>query len=397
MANIAFGVITNNIDTFYPYCDFLLNAQMNGHTISKLFICYSHKINEKKVERMSEFVDLELLKINENTSLKEKLLEVGLTEIEVSKLIESDKLNNYGLVPYGKRRNIVLTAALLSAPPIDYLIFFDTDVKPYILIDSAGKKDKIDYVGRHLNYLKQDNVVVTTSDYTGYYIIPSMDFNYLEELLKGLQKEKTYDFVKSSDQNLITSKLNNKLKVKHTNKILGGNHALDLNKYRYLAPYYSTTYHYRQNLILSRGEDTLLGQVIPDLGGEIVDINTKIFHNTFDNFPEVPDINNADIKNRFYYACLGWLGRNPFLNWYLKESGKISEEKYQKDIKDQRKDLVMGSYAFAKEYNSPKFKDLPEAYSVAQTQLKHMINEYNELMEVWDKFISKLDQKEVRL
>ena len=53
----------------------------------------------------------------------------------------------------------------------------------------------------------------------------------------------------------------------------------------------------------------------------------------------------------------------------------------------------MGSYAFAQKYNSPKFKDLPEAYSVAQTQLKHMINEYNDLMEIWDKLISKLDQR----
>ncbi|MBS3768582.1 MAG: hypothetical protein KGY75_10745, partial [Candidatus Cloacimonetes bacterium] len=116
---------------------------------------------------------------------------------------------------------------------------------------------------------------------------------------------------------------------------------------------------------MSRGEDTLLGQVIADLGGEVIDINTKIFHDTFGNFPEVPDINNADIKRRFYYACLGWLGRNTFLNWYLKEKGKISEEKYQKDIRELRKKLVRGSYAFAKAYNSPKFKDLPEAYSVA--------------------------------
>ena len=393
MSNVAFGVITNNVDTFYPYCDFLLNAQNNGHTINKIFISYSHKINSKKVNKMSEFVDLELLKINENEYLKNKLLDLGLTEIETEILIESDRLDKYGLVPYGKRRNIVLIAALLNDPPIDYLIFFDTDVKPYILVDSTGKKRKIDFVQRHLKYLKKDNVVITTSDYTGYYIIPSMNFSFLKELLEGLQKEKTYSFVKSDDNNLITTKNNNKLKVKHTNKILGGNHALDLNKYKYLAPYYSTVYHYRQNLILSRGEDTLLGQVIPDLGGEIVDINTKIFHDTFGNFPEVPDINNADIKKRFYYACLGWLGRNPFLNWYLKEKGKISEEKYQKDIIDLRKKLVRGSYSFAKEYNSPKFKDLPEAYSVAQTQLKHMVNEYNVLMEVWDKFVSKLEQR----
>ncbi|MFO7815288.1 MAG: hypothetical protein R6V14_06100 [Halanaerobiales bacterium] len=393
MANIAFGVITNNIDTFYPYCDFLLNAEKHGHPVNKLFISYSHIINEKKVEKISEFVNLELLKINENRDLKEKLLDLGLTEKEVSRLIESENLNKYGLVSYGKRRNIVLTAALLSDPKIDYLIFFDTDVKPYLLLDAMGKRKEIDFVGLHLQHLKKSDVVVTTSDYTGYYVIPSMKFDNLKEFLEGLQKGKAYNFVKSDGDNLITAEEENILNVKNTNKILGGNHALDLNKYRYLAPYYSTTYHYRQNLILGRGEDTLLGQVIPDLGGKIVDINTKIFHDTFGNFPEVPDVKNADIKKRFYYACLGWLGRNPFLNWYLKEKGEISEVKYQKDIRELRKKLVTGSYAFSNKYNSPKFKDLPEAYSVAYTQLEHMVNGYEQLMVIWDKLISKLNQR----
>lgn len=393
MAKIAFGVITNNINTFYPYCDFLLNAQKHGYSISKLFICYSNKMNKKKVEKMSEFVDIELLKINENKDLKKKLLDLGLTEKEASKLIDSEKFKKHGLVPYGKKRNIVLTAALLSEPSIDYLIFFDTDVKPFILVDSTGKKQKIDFVGQHLKYLKNDDVVVTTSDYTGYYIIPSMDFTNLKELLEGLQKDSAYNFVKAESNNLITDNRNDELNVKHTNKILGGNHALDLNKYKYLAPYYSTTYHYRQKLVLGRGEDTLLGQIIPELGGEIVDINTKIFHDTFGNFPEEPDINNADIKRRFYYACLGWLGRNPFLNWYLNEEGDINEEKHQKEIRERREKLVTGSYAFADEFNSPKFKDLPEAYSVAHTQLKHMINEYKELMDIWDKLVLHLNQR----
>ena len=314
MSNIAFGVITNNIDTFYPYCDFILNARKHGHKIDKLFICYSHRLDQNKVDLMNEYVDIELLKINDNTKLKHKLLDFGLSKEEVEKLIDSQDLKKYGLVPYGKRRNIVLISALLSEPNIDYLMFFDTDVKPYVLNDESGKRKKIDFVGNHLKHLQKNDVVITTSDYTGYYIIPSMYFDGLEELLEGLQKEKAYEFVKSEGHNLITESEKNILDAKGTNKILGGNHAIDLNKYELIAPYYSTTYHYRQDLILGRGEDTLLGQVIPDLGGKIIDIQTKIFHDTFDNFPEVPEIHNTDIRERFYNACLGWLGRNPFLN-----------------------------------------------------------------------------------
>src|SRR6056297_3167864 len=133
MSNIAFGVITNNIDTFYPYCDFILNARKHGHKIDKLFICYSHRLDQKKVDLMNEYVDIELLKINDNRKLKHKLLDFGLSKEEVEKLIDSQDLKKYGLVPYGKRRNIVLLAALLTEPSIDYLLFFDTDVKPYVL------------------------------------------------------------------------------------------------------------------------------------------------------------------------------------------------------------------------------------------------------------------------
>ncbi len=393
MSNIAFGVITNNVDKFYPYCDFILNAQEYGHQIEKLFICYSHRLNEKKVKRMRKYVDIELLKINNNSKLKNQLLDLGLTEFEVKKLIQSRDLKKHGLVPYGKRRNIVLLAALLSDPKIDYLMFFDTDVKPYVLADKKGNRIEIDFVGNHLKHLKEDKVVVTTSDYTGYYIIPSMYFDGLEELLIGLQKEKAYEFVKSEGHNLITAKEKDILNAKGTNKILGGNHAIDLNKYELLAPYYSTTYHYRQDLVLGRGEDTLLGQVIPDMGGKIIDIETKIFHDTFDNYPEVPNIHNTDIRERFYCACLGWLGRNPFLNWYLKNKGEIVPEKFDKNIKELRESLVEGSYQFADNYNSPKFKDLPEAFSVAYSQLDHMVDDYEQLMDIWDKFIAGLKQR----
>lgn len=388
MANIAFGAITNNIDTFYPYCDFLLNAQKHGHEISKLYISYTDKLDEVKVNKMKQFVDIETFKINENNKLKRDLLDLGLTEIEVNRFIESQNLKQYGLVPYGKRRNIILAAALLAKPKIDYLLFFDTDVKPYVLLNKNGQLKDIDFVGEHISHLKKEDVVVTTSDYTGYYIIPTMDFKGLEDLLIGLQKEETYKYVKSKEKNLITEENKEKLKVKRKNKILGGNHAIDLNKYNLLVPYYSTTYHYRQDLILGRGEDLLLGQAITEINKKVVDIDLKIFHDTFKNYPEVPDLKNVDIRKKFYYACLGWIGRNPFLNWYLKNKGEIDSLQFDKYVKGLRKKLVNGSYSLAEEYNAPIFKDLPEAYSVAYSQLEHMIDEYEILMEIWNKFTS---------
>jgi hypothetical protein len=215
------------------------------------------------------------------------------------------------------------------------------------------------------------------------------NFEELEDLLTGLQKGLTYDFVKSGD-NLITEENKDRLKVKKKNKILGGNHAIDLNKVNLLAPYYSTTYHYRQNLILGRGEDLILGQKISKLNKKIIDVDMKIFHDTYKNYPEVPDIKNLDIRKKFYYACLGWIGRNTFSNWYLKNNEVINSIELEKCKKRQREKLVNGSYSFADKYNCPMFKDLPEAYSVAYSQLNHMIDDYEKLMEIWEKFISLL-------
>src|SRR6056297_840272 len=130
MSNIAFGIITNNVDTFYPYLDFILNAKNNGHKVEKLFICYSHRLDESKIAIMKKYLNIELLKINDNLTLYNNLLKLGLNKHEITKLIQSQDLRRHGLVPYGKRRNIVLIAALLAVPQIDYLIFFDTDVKP---------------------------------------------------------------------------------------------------------------------------------------------------------------------------------------------------------------------------------------------------------------------------
>ncbi|MBS3811503.1 MAG: hypothetical protein KGY44_06545, partial [Halanaerobiales bacterium] len=82
MGNIAFGVITNNIDSFSPYCDFILNARKYGHDIQKLIICYSNKIDENVVKMLREYIDLELLKINKNEKLKKQLLNIGLSKTE---------------------------------------------------------------------------------------------------------------------------------------------------------------------------------------------------------------------------------------------------------------------------------------------------------------------------
>ncbi len=389
---VAIGVITNYVNTLSPYLDFLNNARKYGHTVSDMIIAYSHATNKLITDRINQEVNLHLIKLNSDPQFRKQLQNIGMTQRDINILFYSENFEKYGIIPYGKRRNCVLMEAILLYPDIDYLIFIDTDVKPYLLVNKKGEKKEIDFIGRHLNYLKKDNVIVTTSNYSGYYIIPPMKFRGLKELLLALQKEYAYDNVVYLDENLTTSKMGN-INIKTTDKILGGNHGLDLHDYIDFLPYFSTTYMFNEELVLGRGEDTLMGKELPLKNKYIIDIDTPIFHNTFSNFPRQPDVLKHNIQERLYYACLGWLGRNPFLNWYLKENDFISDKEFSKRKVVQGKAIKIGSKRLASYLGNSKFAQLPQAYEQAYAQLKLMIEDYKKTTTAWNKFIKNVEER----
>lgn len=391
-SKIAIGVITNYVDRLSPYLDFLDNARKYGHSVNDMIIAYSHDVNKLITDRINQEVNLHLVKLTSDPEFVKTLKNIGLTESDIDVLFYSENFEKYGMIPYGKRRNCVLMKALLLYPDIEYLMFIDTDVKPYLLVNKYGKKQEIDFAGRHLKYLQKRDVLVTTSDYSGYYIIPPMEFKGLKELLIGLQKEDAYNSVCNLDKNLTTGSIDD-ICIQNTDKILGGNHGLDLNEYSYLPPYFSTTYKFNGELVLGRGEDTLMGREIPISNKFIVDIDTPIFHDTFANFPRQPDIAKHNIQERFYYACLGWLGRNPFLNWYLKENDFItgSESEYRRKV--QKEAIKIGSNRLASYLDEEKFALLPQAYSQAYNQLQLMIEDYRKTCTAWNKFLKILQER----
>ena len=49
---------------------------------------------------------------------------------------------------------------------------------------------------------------------------------------------------------------------------------------------------------------------------KFLDIQTPIFHDTYGDYPKIPDLqNNSSVRDRLYYACTGWIGRNVFFRW----------------------------------------------------------------------------------
>ena len=384
---ISIAVITKDFISLEPVDEFLENATKYNHKIYSIIIVYSHDCDFRLVESLGKKVKVFLVKINDAPEIKEQLIKMGLSTENIEILINCSALKKHGLVPYGLNRNYALIKALLSGS--EALVFVDTDVYPRVLIkeNDEVKEKEIDFIGRHLEYLKKEEVIITTSDYSGYYIIPPMRFAGMNELFIGLQKEGAYEFLKNFDEhNCLNLDNDKKRKVFKTSKILGGNVAIKLSALKELPPFFSTVYNVDSENVLSRGEDTILGIRLKKSDKKCIDIDTKIFHNTFGNYPEIPDIKRDDsIRDRFYYTCLGWIGRNPFLNWLKGED--VEEVKNR-----QKKNIIIGSKAVASYLNDERFLILPEALEISYHNLERVISEYKNTLRAWNDFIKKLER-----
>jgi hypothetical protein len=367
---ISIGVITKDFYSLEPIDEFLENASKYNHKIYSVVIVYSHSCDFQLIERLREKVKVFLIKINDAPEIKHQLIKMDLSVENIEILLNCPTLKKYGKVPYGLNRNYALVKALLSGSEV--LVFIDTDVYPRVLVkeDDEVKEKEIDFIGRHLEYLRKEEVIITTSDYSGYYIIPPMSFTEMKELFIGLQKEDAFEFLRNFDEhNCLNLDNDKKRKIFETDKILGGNAAIKLSALKELPPFFSTVYNVNGEHVLSRG-----------------DIDTKIFHNTFGNYPEVPDIKkDKSIKDRFYYTCLGWIGRNPFLNWLKGED--IEEIKNR-----QKKNIIIGSKAVSSYLNDERFLFLPKALEISYHNLERVISEYKNTMRAWNDFIKKLEK-----
>lgn len=143
-------------------------------------------------------------------------------------------------------------------------------------------------------------------------------------------------------------------------------------------PFFSTAYCFEGNWYLTRGEDTLLGQTLAaSKHWKVLDIDLKLFHDTFGTFPQIPDIQrDENIRHRFYITCLGWIGRNPILNAL---SGKDAAAISKRQISCLEKSVMAAAAYFGDE----RFLKLPDAARAAYAQLPAALGAYAELQRLW--------------
>jgi len=380
---ISLGVITKRLDGKNHIIEFIKNIKKYGHEVNDIIIGYAENIDDDFYKELRKHINVILVNAKYDINLLSRLKDIGINKDMLEYVIYNSGEKH---VPYGMMRNNVILEAILKRN--DYLVFIDTDVRPVVLLEN-GEFGEVDFLGHHLDQMRRKDVYITTSDYSGYYIVPPIKYNKLADLLIGVGKERAMEMILKDNYDGINYDSGNKRKVFETNKILGGNLMINLKVFKDILPFFSSFYKVKGEEYLTRGEDTVLGLEIEKRKYiKCIDIDLKIFHDTYFGFPKIVNIyEDKDIKDRFYYACIGWIGRNPFMYW-------INNVDTRKMYEIQREKIKLVSKDFAKHINDSRFEILPEALENSYRRLDEVVEEYNIFCDNWYKIVQILERRE---
>jgi hypothetical protein len=127
----------------------------------------------------------------------------------------------------------------------------------------------------------------------------------------------------------------------------------------------------------------VLGIGIVKNGTVCTDIGFNPLHDTYKGYPAEPDLQkDPAVQERFYYACTGWVGRNPFLNYMLGNDLQSTKEL-------QRGSLERGLRALAGFTSNPRYNGVLRNFETSWDNLGRYISEYEQVMDAWREFIER--------
>lgn len=376
---IALGMIVKSIDSDAELLRFIKNASLYGHKLDCVIAGYALEVDPCVVKRLSREIPFHPVDIRNPEYCLEQFRRRGITENAAKTLLECPVKSNRGVVPYGFNRTVVTIEAILRG--VDILFFVDSDVYPSVLKETSDGLaiEDTDFFGAHLEHLNAGSQI-TTGEYSGYNILPPASFDGMEDLLSGLQKTDMLQYWQNSETHRSLATQPEKREPKPCTKILGGNTAVKLSAFSVLPPFFSSHYTVGEELFLCRGEDTVLGLGIEKTGTVCTDIDLNPMHDTYRNYPAQPDLrNDPATQERFYFACTGWVGRNPFLN-YVNGADLQSVREFQ------RERLTRGLRALAEYTSNPGYNGVLNNFEVSWDNLGRYISEYERILDAWDEF-----------
>ena len=365
---------------------FIENAEKFGHKLECVIVAYSIHIDPQAQQSISSKVPFYTIDIRNPGYCIDRFRHHGISEKTARALLECPVDTNIGLVPYGFNRTIVTVESILRGA--DVLFFVDYDVYPSALKGSQDDRfiEEVDFFGAHLKHLNSGSQI-TTGEYSGYNILPPASFDGMEDLLNGLQKPEMLDYWQTSGVHRCLTFQAPAPEPKPCTKILGGNTAIKLSAFSSLPPFFSSYYTIGDELFLCRGEDTVLGLGIAKGSVVCTDIELNPLHDTYFGYPDEPDLlGDPSVQGRFYYACTGWVGRNPFLN-YIRGADMDAVREFQ------RYSLERGLRALSDYTSNPRFNSVLNNFDVSWGNLGRYKSEYEAVLEAWNEFLERTDMK----
>ena len=377
---IALGMIIRSLESEMELMGFVENAKKYGHDLDCVIVAYTHQHNPKTEQSINEKIPLYTVDIKNPHFCKAKMRRLGIPESIIRDLLECPVDTTGGLVPYGFNRTIVVIEAILRG--IDILFFIDSDIHPKVLkrTPDGFNLEDIDFFNAHLNHLNNGSLV-TTGEYSGYNILPPASFEGMEDLLVGVNKAEMLEYWQTSMTHRSLVVQPDVIEAKPCKKVLGGNMAIKLSAFANLPPFFSSHYFFGGEMFLCRGEDTMLGLAIANTGTVCTDIGINPLHDTYKDYPAEPNLRDDPLtQERFYYACTGWVGRNPLLNYMLGNDIKTTRE-------NQREHLERGLRALAGYTSNPRYYSVLRNFDASWDNLGRYINEYERISESWYNFM----------
>jgi len=381
---IALGMILRSLDSDMDLMKFIGNAEKYGHQLDCVVVAYAQNLDPLVESKLKKKVPFFAVDIRNPTYCLEQFRRRGISNAVAGALLGCPVEIQRGMAPYGFNRNIVMIEAMLRGA--DILFFVDNDVDPAVLKKSANGyvTEEVDFFGAHLEYLKAGSQV-TTGEYSGYNILPPAVFDGMEDLLAGVGKSDMLEYWQNSETHRCLTLQSQSREPKPSTKILGGNCAITVSALRRLPPFFSSHYTVGGEMFLCRGEDTVLGMEIGKSGVVCTDIGLNPLHDTYKNFPTEPDLRgDPDTQNRFYYACTGWVGRNPFLSFVRGDDMKSVRE-YQ------RARLIRGLKALTAYTSNPRFLSVMSNFETSWDSFGRYVNEYERISEAWEEYLVRSD------
>jgi len=374
-------MIVKSLDSDTELLRFIDNAEKFGHKIDAVLVAYALKYDRRVADRLMRRVPFFAIDIRNPHFCLERFRDLGISDDATSVLLKCpiDPQTHRGAVPYGFNRTVVLIEAILRGA--DIFVFVDSDVFPSFLekTPDGSKIEEFDFFGAHLEQLKTGSQV-TTAEYSGYNILPPASFDGMDDLLHGLQKADMLGYWHSSETHRCLTYQQPDREPKPCTKILGGNTAMKLSAFSKLPPFFSSYYTVGNEMFLSRGEDTVLGDEIGRNGMICTDTGLNPLHDTYKDYPVEPDLRrDRAAQERFFYACTGWVGRNPFLN-YIRKADLRSVKGFQRDR------LERGLRALAEYTSNPRYLCVMENFEVSWENLGRYADEYERVIAAWDEF-----------